>query len=197
MYWSGDLGYRDADGWIFLAGRTADWMRVDGENMAAAPIERIILRLPEVSQVAVYPVPDEHVGDQVMAAVVLAEGTALAPDSFGDFLALQSDLSPKAWPRYVWIADELPATATNKVLKRELVARGANPEGGQLWTRAAPGPGLRARGGRGIGPGIAAFGQVTVNLAYLIVDHLRYRFTSAIQGFSRGRPGDRRMKRTP
>lgn len=139
MYWSGDLGYRDADGWIYLAGRTADWMRVDGENMAAAPIERIILRLPEVSQVAVYPVPDEHVGDQVMAAVVLAEGTALAPDTFGDFLALQSDLSPKAWPRYVWIADELPATATNKVLKRELVARGANPAGGQLWTRAPRG----------------------------------------------------------
>ena len=139
MYWSGDLGYRDADGWIYLAGRTADWMRVDGENMAAAPIERIILRLPEVSQVAVYPVPDEHVGDQVMAAVVLAEGTALAPDTFGDFLALQSDLSPKAWPRHVWIADELPATATNKVLKRELVARGANPAGGQLWTRAPRG----------------------------------------------------------
>jgi len=135
MYWSGDLGYRDADGWIYLAGRTADWMRVDGENMAAAPIERIILRLPEVRQVAVYPVPDEHVGDQVMAAVVLAEGTDLAPDTFGDFLALQSDLSPKGWPRYVWIADELPATATNKVLKRELVARGANPQGGQLWIR--------------------------------------------------------------
>ncbi len=44
MYWSGDLAYRDADGWIYLAGRTADWMRVDGENMAAAPIERILLR---------------------------------------------------------------------------------------------------------------------------------------------------------
>ena len=37
MYWSGDLAYRDADGWIYLAGRTADWMRVDGENLAAAP----------------------------------------------------------------------------------------------------------------------------------------------------------------
>ena len=45
MYWSGDLAYRDADGWIYLAGRTSDWMRVDGENMAAAPIERILLRL--------------------------------------------------------------------------------------------------------------------------------------------------------
>ena len=47
MYWSGDLAYRDADGWIYLAGRTADWMRVDGENLAAAPIERILVRLPD------------------------------------------------------------------------------------------------------------------------------------------------------
>jgi fatty-acyl-CoA synthase len=141
MYWSGDLGYRDADGWIFLAGRTADWMRVDGENMAAAPIERIILRLPQVSQVAVYPVPDEHVGDQVMAAIVLADGAELTPAEFAEFLAQQSDLSPKAWPRHVWIADELPATATNKVLKRELIARGTQPangvENGRVWTRAA------------------------------------------------------------
>ena len=45
MYWSGDLAYRDADGWIYLAGRTADWMRVDGENIAAAPVERILSRL--------------------------------------------------------------------------------------------------------------------------------------------------------
>lgn len=135
MYWSGDLGYRDADGWIYLAGRTADWMRVDGENMAAAPIERIILRLPEVSQVAVYPAPDEHVGDQVMAAIVLADDTELTPDTFADFLAMQPDLSPKAWPRHVWITGRLPATATNKVLKRELVARGVNPPGGRLWTR--------------------------------------------------------------
>ena len=58
MYWSGDLAYRDADGWIYLAGRTADWMRVDGENLAAAPIERILQRLPAVAQVAVYAVPD-------------------------------------------------------------------------------------------------------------------------------------------
>lgn len=136
MYWSGDLGYRDADGWIYLAGRTADWMRVDGENMAAAPIERIILRLPAVSQAVVYPVPDEQVGDQVMVALLLTEQAKLSPEAFGEFLADQPDLSPKAWPRYVWIAEELPTTATNKVLKRELITRGAHPEGGELWTRA-------------------------------------------------------------
>ena len=77
MYWSGDLAYRDADGWIYFAGRTADWMRVDGENLAAAPIERVLIRLPEISRVAVYPVPDESVGDQVMAAIVLRDGATL------------------------------------------------------------------------------------------------------------------------
>ncbi|OBJ04476.1 acyl-CoA synthetase [Mycobacterium alsense] len=135
MYWSGDLAYRDADGWIYLAGRTADWMRVDGENLAAAPIERILERLPQVSQVAVYAVPDERVGDQVMAALVLRDGNDLAPGDFEKFLAAQPDLSPKAWPRYVRINDDLPATATNKILKRELIAAGITAQGGVLWAR--------------------------------------------------------------
>ena len=135
MYWSGDLAYRDADGWIYFAGRTADWMRVDGENLAAAPIERVLIRLPETSRVAVYPVPDESVGDQVMAAIVLRDGATLAPEAFEEFLACQADLSPKAWPRYVWIADDLPSTATNKILKRELVSYGTAPRGGLLWKR--------------------------------------------------------------
>jgi fatty-acyl-CoA synthase len=134
MYWSGDLAYRDADGWIYFAGRTADWMRVDGENLAAAPIERILIRLAEVSRVAVYPVPDS-VGDQVMAALVLRDGATITPEGFEAFLAAQPDLSPKAWPRYVWIADDLPTTATNKILKRELVSQGTTPPGGLLWKR--------------------------------------------------------------
>ena len=145
MFWSGDLAYRDADGWIYLAGRTADWMRVDGENMTAAPIERILIRQPAVSQVAVYPVPDEHVGDQVMAAIVLQDDATLTPTEFGEFLAAQPDLSPKAWPRHVWIAAELPSTATNKVVKRELVAMGVQPAGRVLWKRA--GDTYRAVGG--------------------------------------------------
>ncbi len=68
MYWSGDLAYRDADGFVYFAGRTSEWLRVDGENLAAAPIERVLLRHPEVSRVAVYAVPDESTGDQVAAA---------------------------------------------------------------------------------------------------------------------------------
>ncbi|MDF2823295.1 MAG: acyl-CoA synthetase [Mycobacterium sp.] len=137
MYWSGDLAYRDADGWIYLAGRAGDWMRVDGENMTSAPIERILMRLPELAQAAVYAIPDDQVGDQVMAALVLRDGVAVTPGEFTRFLTDQADLSPKAWPSYVWIADELPSTATNKVLKRQLVAYGATPPGGRRWVREA------------------------------------------------------------
>ncbi|ORA17845.1 fatty-acid--CoA ligase FadD1 [Mycobacterium asiaticum] len=139
MYWSGDLAYRDTDGWIYLAGRTADWMRVDGENLAAGPIERILQRLPAVNHVAVYAVPDQSVGDQVMAALVLNSGGTLTPKQFGDFLAAQPDLSPKACPRYVRINVALPRTATNKILKRELISDGVSAGGGVLWVRAGRG----------------------------------------------------------
>ncbi|HME77211.1 MAG TPA: fatty-acid--CoA ligase FadD1 [Mycobacterium sp.] len=146
MYWSGDLAYRDADGWIYLAGRTADWMRVDGENLAAAPIERILQRLPLISQVAVYPVPDARVGDQVMAAIVPTDARPLTPTGLEAFLADQPDLSPKAWPRYVRINESLPTTATNKVLKRELIKQGVSAAGGVLWARQGRGTGYLAVG---------------------------------------------------
>jgi fatty-acyl-CoA synthase len=140
----GDLAYRDADGWIYLAGRSADWMRVDGGKLAAAPIERILERLPQVSQVAVYAVPDEQVGYQVMAAFVICHGMRLQPTDLEEFLAAQPDLSPKAWPRYVRINDDLPATVTNKILKRELTAAGRNAQGGVLWARQARGKTLHS-----------------------------------------------------
>ncbi|HWJ82212.1 MAG TPA: fatty-acid--CoA ligase FadD1 [Nocardioides sp.] len=135
MYWSGDLAYRDAEGYVYLAGRTADWLRVDGENLAAAPIERILLRHPAISQAAVYGVPDpDGVGDQLMCALVLRDGATLEPAELEEFLAAQEDLSAKAWPRWVRIAPALPATATNKVLKRTLVAEGTGTED-PVWVR--------------------------------------------------------------
>lgn len=135
MYWSGDLAYRDADGWIYLAGRTGEWLRVDGENLTCAPIERILQRLTPVSRIAVYAVPDEPVGDAVMAAIVLRDDATMTPAEFGEFLAGQPDLSPKAWPRYVWIAPDLPVTATNKIIKRRLSAQGIRIQEGALWGR--------------------------------------------------------------
>ena len=85
-FWSGDLAYRDADGWIYFAGRTAAWLRVDGENLATAPIEQILLRHPAIDQAAVYAVPDERAGDQVAAALILRSdlgpGIKVGPGSF-------------------------------------------------------------------------------------------------------------------
>ena len=69
MYWTGDLAYRDEQGFVYFAGRDFDWLRVDGENFAAAPVERILARYPDVVLAAVYAVPDADVGDQVMAAL--------------------------------------------------------------------------------------------------------------------------------
>ena len=73
-YWTGDLGYRDEAGFVYFAGRTDDWLRVDGENFAAAPVTRVLERHPDVVLAAVYAVPDPVTGDQVMAALQLREG---------------------------------------------------------------------------------------------------------------------------
>jgi fatty-acyl-CoA synthase len=121
-YWSGDLGYRDADGVFYFAGRVGEWLRVDSENFATAPVERILARFPGASGVAVYPVPDARTADdQVMAALELDPTTAFDPDAFGAFLAAQPDLGTKWAPRYVRITT-LPVGATNKIDKRPLRA---------------------------------------------------------------------------
>jgi fatty-acyl-CoA synthase len=132
VYHSGDLAYRDDAGYAYFAGRLGDWMRVDGENLGAAPIERVLLRHPDVTEVAVYPVPDPVVGDQVMAALVMAPGTEFDDEKFRAFLAEQPDLGPKQWPSYVRISTELPRTVTFKVLKRLLAAQGIDC-GDPVW----------------------------------------------------------------
>jgi fatty-acyl-CoA synthase len=126
VYHSGDLAYRDEAGYAYFAGRLGDWMRVDGENLGTAPIERVLLRHPDVAEVAVYPVPDPAVGDQVMAALVLGPGAEFEPDKFRAFLAEQPDLGPKQWPSYARISTGLPGTVTFKVLKRQLSAEGVD-----------------------------------------------------------------------
>jgi len=120
-YWSGDLGYVDDEGWVYFAGRTSDWLRVDGENFPAAPIEAIIARHPDVMLLSVYGVPDPDAGDQVMAALVLRVGSTFDPTGFASWLDDQPDLSPKWRPRYVRTSEALPTTPTNKILVRTLV----------------------------------------------------------------------------
>lgn len=122
VYHSGDLAYRDKAGYVYFAGRLGDWMRVDGENLGTAPIERVLMRCPGVTEVAVYPIPDPAVGDRVMAAVVLTDGASFDPVSFREFLFVQADLGRKQWPSFVRVATSLPRTETFKVLKRVLSA---------------------------------------------------------------------------
>jgi fatty-acyl-CoA synthase len=119
-YWSGDLGYVDADGYIYFAGRTADWVRVDGENFPAGPVENALLRHPDVVAAAVYGVPDPQAGDQAMACVVLRDGTRFDPAAFATWLDAQDDLGPKWRPRYLRVTAAMPTTGTNKVVKRQL-----------------------------------------------------------------------------
>jgi len=122
VYRSGDLAYRDDDGFVYFAGRLGDWMRVDGENLGTAPIERVLMRYPDVTEAVVYGIPDPTVGDRVMAALVLPEGNDFDPVAFRDFLAAQDDLGPKQWPSFVRVATTLPRTETFKVIKRMLSA---------------------------------------------------------------------------
>jgi fatty-acyl-CoA synthase len=119
-YWSGDLGYRDADGIFFFAGRTADWLRVDGENFSATPVERILGRFPGVAAVVVYAVPDPRTADQVMAAIELDPGVTFDPTAFASFLAEQPDLGTKWAPRFVRVVSRLPLTATRKIDRKPL-----------------------------------------------------------------------------
>jgi fatty-acyl-CoA synthase len=137
-YWSGDLGYVDEHGWVYFAGRTSDWLRVDGENFPAAPIEAIVARHPDVMLASVYGVPDVDAGDQVMAALVLNDDAAFDPSAFAIWLDAQADLSPKWRPRYVRVATALPSTPTNKVLTRTLVHQKFRADrigGDPLYTR--------------------------------------------------------------
>jgi fatty-acyl-CoA synthase len=112
-YWSGDLGYIDESGFLYFAGRTADWIRVDGENFPSGPIEAVVARHPDVVFSAVY-------------------------GGFGAWVDGQADLAPKWRPRYVRVTEVMPSTPTNKILKRTLVSekfRSDRTGGDPLWMR--------------------------------------------------------------
>ena len=145
-YWTGDLAYRDEDDFFYFGGRDFDWLRVDGENFAAAPVEEVLQRHPDVVLASVYAVPDTVVGDQVMAALLLGDGREFDPEGFADFLAGEQDMGTKWAPRYVRISEQFPVTATTKVLKRVLRAEGWRcqdpvwwrPEKGAPYRRLLP-----------------------------------------------------------
>ncbi|MER6069456.1 AMP-binding protein [Streptomyces sp. NPDC001817] len=137
-YWTGDLFYRDADGYLYFAGRTDDRIRVDGENLAAAMIENIVARYEGAVAVAVYGVPDPVTGDQVMATIA----GSFDPAGFAEFLAAQPDLGTKMAPRFVRVVERMPVTATNKI-HRALLRREGYACADPVWWRPAGEGGYR------------------------------------------------------
>lgn len=138
IFWSGDLGYQDEKGFIYFGGRNYDWLRVDGENFAAAPVETILTRHPDIDLAAVYSVPNADVGDDVMATLLLADSASFDSLDLAAFIAAQSDMGTKAVPKYIRITQQMPQTASNKVIKRQLRAEGWGCED-PVWVRQADG----------------------------------------------------------
>ncbi len=138
IFWSGDLGYIDKQGFLYFGGRNYDWLRVDGENFAAAPIENILTRHSGIGISAVYAVPNSDGGDDVMATLLLSPGAEFTSLDMQAFLSSQSDLGTKSVPKYFRVTQAMPTTASNKVVKRQLRAEAwecADP----VWIRQKDG----------------------------------------------------------
>ncbi len=147
-YWTGDLAYRDGDGFFYFAGRRGDWLRVDSENLTAGPIERVLIRYPGTATVAVYAVPDPRSGDQVMAAFEMLPGCAFDGDGFDQFLHGQPDLGTKWIPSFVRVSGALPQTASGKVTKDALRSEGWWRGSDPIWVRTGNPPTFAPMGDR-------------------------------------------------
>jgi fatty-acyl-CoA synthase len=115
---SGDLGRADADGFITLVDRKKDMIISGGENVYPIEVEQVLYRHPDVADVAVIGAPDERWGEVVVAVVVPATGTT--PDGDELIRYTREHIAHFKCPRRVEFVEELPRTATGKVLKREL-----------------------------------------------------------------------------
>jgi long-chain acyl-CoA synthetase len=115
---TGDAGYRDDDGYIYLHDRVKDMIVSGGENVSPAEVENVLMTHPAVGDVAVIGVPDEKWGEAVKAVVVPATGSA--PDE-GELIAYaRQRLAGFKLPKSVDFAEALPRTPSGKLLKRTL-----------------------------------------------------------------------------
>lgn len=116
---TGDIGYFDEDGFIYLVDRAKDMILRGGENVYGAEVENAIFDHPAVLECVAFAVPDDRLGEEVGAAIHLKPGAML--DSAGLREHLASRLAAFKIPRYVWfLAEPLPRNANGKFLKREL-----------------------------------------------------------------------------
>ena len=115
---TGDVGYRDADGYYYITDRKKDMLLVNGINVYPREIEEIIYQFPGVKEAAVIGVPDIRKGEQPVAFVVAAEGQAVEEKALLQFV--RGKLADYKVPKRVIFASALPRNATGKILKTEL-----------------------------------------------------------------------------
>lgn len=129
---TGDLGYVDEDGYLFLVGRSKDVIVSGGINVYPAEIENVIRGLPGVREVAVVGIPDETWGESVKAVLVLDDGAELAPSEIEQ--RCRAELAGYKVPRVIAFTAALPRTASGKVLNRELAAVPGFRRRGDGWS---------------------------------------------------------------
>ena len=115
---TGDVGYRDDDGYLYLHDRIKDMIVSGGENVSPTEVENVLMMHPGVGDVAVIGVPDEKWGEAVKAVVMPAAGSA---PSEAELIAYARErLAGFKLPKSVDFADVLPRTPSGKLLKRTL-----------------------------------------------------------------------------
>src|ERR1700704_5699441 len=119
MFRTGDVGYRDADGYFYILDRSKDMIVTGGENVYSGEVEAVIYEHPAILEAAVFGIPDQQWGELVMACVVLKPGKTLSAD---DLIAhCRRSLASYKVPRRVEFSQtELPKSGSGKVLKRIL-----------------------------------------------------------------------------
>ncbi len=115
---TGDIGYRDQDGYLFITDRKKDMLLVNGINVYPREIEEVLYQMEAVKEAAVIGRPDTRRGEQPVAFVVLNQGTQRSEREVIDFL--RAKLADYKVPRHVHFLGALPRNATGKVLKTEL-----------------------------------------------------------------------------
>ncbi len=115
---TGDVGYIDEDGFLYITDRKKDLIISGGENIASSEVERVIYQLPQVSEAAVIGVPDERWGERPVAIVVAKEGQSL---EYGELEAhCRAHLAKFKVPKELHLTNSLPRNPSGKILKREL-----------------------------------------------------------------------------
>lgn len=118
---TGDLGYLDEDGFLFVTGRAKELINRGGSQISPAEIDRVLLDHPAVAEAAAFAVPDERLGEEVVAAVVVRQGTAVTARELRRWLFDRLALSRA--PRRIWFVDSMPRTATGKAQRAVLSER--------------------------------------------------------------------------